>query len=168
MTWDLHHLFHLHAGAMARALRRRGASVETAEDLTQDAFLRMLNAGATDQARVEDPRAYLFRVSQNLLIDHRRRESLARRDEMDDEAFAALPDPAPSTERRVEDRRRLALTAAALAELPPRTRRAFELHRLEGLTLAETGRELGISTTRVWALVRDAYRHIRERLREPI
>ncbi|MDD2867809.1 sigma-70 family RNA polymerase sigma factor [Neomegalonema sp.] len=166
MTWDLQHLFRLHAASIARALRRSGASAETAEDLAQDAFLRVLDRQPADRGAEGDPRAYLFRTARNLLIDQKRREILARRDEMDDEAFSALPDPSPSTERRICARERLALTQQALAELPPRTRRAFELHRLEGLTLAETAQALGISTTRAWALVRDAYRHIRERLRE--
>ncbi len=166
MTWDLQHLFRLHAASIARALRRNGASAETAEDLAQDAFLRVLARQPADRGAEGDPRAYLFRTARNLLIDHRRREILARRAEMDDEALAALPDPSPSAERRICARERLALTREALAELPPRTRRAFEMHRLEGLTLAETAQALGISTTRAWALIRDAYRHIRERLRE--
>lgn len=159
-------LFRQHAPAVARRLRRRGASPEAAEDLTQDAFLRVLTAGPAEQGPGGDPRAYLHQVSKNLLIDHRRRETRARLVDLDAEALEALPDPAPLTERRLYDRQRLARTQAALAELPPRMREAFELHRLEGLTLAETARRMGISTTRAWALVRDAYRILRERLRE--
>lgn len=166
MTWDFQTLFRLHAPAMTRALRRRGASAETAEDLTQDAFLRALKSGAAEAGGGRDPKAYLFQISRNLLVDHRRREIRAPLRHLDEGAFAALPDPSPLTEQQLYDRQRLARTEAALAELPPRTRRAFELHRLDGLTLAETAQAMGLSTTRVWTLVRDAYRHLRERLRE--
>ncbi len=56
------------------------------------------------------------------------------------------------------------MTAAALAELPEKTRRAFELHRIEEMTVAEVAAELGLSRSRVWALVREAYEHIDLRL----
>ncbi|HWK38129.1 MAG TPA: sigma factor-like helix-turn-helix DNA-binding protein, partial [Hyphomicrobium sp.] len=47
-----------------------------------------------------------------------------------------------------------------LAELPEKTRRAFELHRLGEHTLAEVGEKIGLSTARTWALVHEAYRHL--------
>lgn len=167
MGWDLQTLFRLHAPTLVRSLRRRGASAETAEDLTQDAFLRLLGAAPPDQGPGGDARAYLLQTSRNLLIDHRRREGRAPLEAAEAEAMAEAPDPAPSVERRLDDRRRLARVEAALAGLPPKMRQAFELHRVEGLTLAETARRMGLSTTRVWALVRDAYRILRESLREP-
>ncbi|MGQ5720640.1 sigma factor [Pseudochrobactrum asaccharolyticum] len=40
--WDLHHLFKKHARDIRQALRRRGLPEETAADLTQDTFLRVL------------------------------------------------------------------------------------------------------------------------------
>jgi RNA polymerase sigma-70 factor (ECF subfamily) len=52
------------------------------------------------------------------------------------------------------------LMEAALAELPERTRKAFELHRLDERTISDIAQELGLSTTRTWTLIREAYRHI--------
>jgi len=71
-----------------------------------------------------------------------------------------IADPAPNAERIVYDRQLLQLTAAAMSELPERTRLAFELHRLGDHTLADVAQKIGLSTTRTWALVRDAYRHL--------
>lgn len=42
MSWDLQHLFASYARDINRFLRRRGHSLETAEDLTQDTFVRVL------------------------------------------------------------------------------------------------------------------------------
>jgi RNA polymerase sigma-70 factor (ECF subfamily) len=113
---------------------------------------------------VNNPAAYLFRVARNLSIDHLRRERLLNRVDLCPDGFAAILDPSPSQEVVVYDRQKLALTAAALAELPEKTRRAFELHRMEEMTVAEVAAELGLSRSRVWALVRDAYEHIDLRL----
>ncbi|BAF87329.1 FecI-like protein [Azorhizobium caulinodans ORS 571] len=162
--WDLAALFKQHAKDIAQALRRRGLTADMAADLTQDTFVRVLVSPPAESAPVNNPAAYLFRVARNLSIDHLRRERLLNRVDLCPDGFAAILDPSPSQEVVVYDRQKLALTAAALAELPEKTRRAFELHRMEEMTVAEVAAELGLSRSRVWALVRDAYEHIDLRL----
>ncbi|WP_043879012.1 sigma-70 family RNA polymerase sigma factor [Azorhizobium caulinodans] len=164
MGWDLAALFKQHAKDIAQALRRRGLTADMAADLTQDTFVRVLVSPPAESAPVNNPAAYLFRVARNLSIDHLRRERLLNRVDLCPDGFAAILDPSPSQEVVVYDRQKLALTAAALAELPEKTRRAFELHRMEEMTVAEVAAELGLSRSRVWALVRDAYEHIDLRL----
>ncbi len=158
--WDLQSLFRKHARDIDRFLRRRGHNPETAADLTQDTFLRMLTAAPEEDAVHHNPKAYLYQVSRNLSINHARRERLANTVDLSDDAFVQFADPSPSAETVIYDRQRLKLTAAALAELPERTRIAFELHRLGDRTISDVAEELGLSTTRTWALIRDAYRHI--------
>lgn len=148
-----------------KSLRRRGIPEETAADLTQDTFLRIIASPPPSEcAATYNPAAYLFRVARNLGIDHLRRERLIIRIELAPADFAAIVDPAPSPEAVVYDRQRLALTGAALAELPERTRTAFTLHRMDEMTLAEVAAELNLSISRTWALIRDAYEHIDSRL----
>ena len=60
--------------------------------------------------------------------------------------------------------KRVAL-ARALAQLPERTRAAFELHRLGGKTQREVAADLGISTTLVNFMIRDAMACCRDALR---
>lgn len=165
MSWDIQKLFRRHAGDIARSLRRRGFTPETAADITQDTFLRVIASPPGEGAATHNPAAYLFRISRNLGIDHRRRERVLVRVDLGEREFASIADPSPSAETVVYDRQRLALTEAALAELPERTRRAFALHRIGEWTIAETAAELGLSTTRTWVLIRDAYEHIDARLR---
>ncbi len=166
MSWDVNSLFLRHAKEVTRLLRRRGLNEETACDLTQDAFVRLLAAGKVDNDERDNPRALLFQVARNLSIDFYRRERLAPRADLSEEAFQAIADSSPSAETIVYDRQRLEITLAALSELPERTRFAFESHRLGEQTISEVAQQLGLSTTRTWALIRDAYRHIRQRLQE--
>lgn len=164
MTWDLHTLFQRHAGGIARSLRRRGVSEDTAADLTQDTFLRVIARPAAGSAANHNPQGYLYQAARNLCINHQRREALIETVNLDDEQALGIADPSPSPERIVQSRQCLLQTHQALGELPERTRRAFEMHRLGERTIAEIADDLGISTTRAWTLIRDAYRHLVSRV----
>lgn len=164
MTWDIHTLFRRHAAGIARTLYRRGVSCETAADLTQDTFLRVLTRPPLETARNYNPKAYLYQAARNICINHQRREALVETVALDDEQALNIADPAPSPERVVQSRQKLIQTHQALNELPERTKRAFEMHRLGERTIAEVADDLGISTTRAWALIRDAYRHLISRV----
>jgi len=162
--WDIHNLFIRHAREINRFLRRRGHSPETAADLTQDTFVRVLTA--SPQGVVNNPQAYLHLVARNLSIDLRRRERIVSYVDLPDEEFQRVLDLSPSPETVVYDRQRLAIVERAILELPEKTRRAFEMHRLGELTINQVAVELGLSTTRTWTLVRQAYRHLRGRLHD--
>ena len=72
----------------------------------------------------------------------------------------------PSAEQNVAARQRLGLLAKGIAELPPKTRRAFELHKLEGLSQEETARALGVSRKTVEKQISSALHRLLERLDE--
>lgn len=160
MSWDVQNLFRRYAKEITRALRRRGLNEETAADITQDTFLRVLASPPPHGTANHNPRAYLHQVSRNLSINHIQRGRRSAMVEIDDDALLQIPDPTPSPEHVLYDRQRLRQVEAALAELPERTRIAFERHRLGDQTIALIGQELGLSTTRTWALIREAYRHV--------
>jgi RNA polymerase sigma-70 factor (ECF subfamily) len=163
--WDIQSLFVRHAREIDRFLRRRGHSAETAEDITQDTFLRILASPPAEANVNHNPKAYLYQVSRTLSINHRRRESLVPMLDLSEEVLA-IADPAPSAESVVYSRQCLAQIRRALAELPPRTRAAFEMHRLGGRTITEAAETLGLSTTRTWNLIREAYQHLLSRVDE--
>ncbi|MGB3865625.1 MAG: RNA polymerase sigma factor [Xanthobacteraceae bacterium] len=164
MTWDLQNLFLRHAREINRFLRRRGHNPEVAADLTQDAFVRLLTALPSNSA--DNPRAYLHRVAHNLSVDVRRHERRALNVYLPDDDIRQIADTAPSPEAVVYDRQRLLIVEQAMLELPEKTRRAFEMHRMGEKTMAEVAGELELSTSRTWTLIRRAYRHLRERLND--
>lgn len=166
MAWDIEGLFRRHAGAIARSLRRRGHTPETAADLTQDAFVRLMNARPAGTGDADNSSAYLYQIARNLSIDLNRRAQRVEYTSMPEDAFAQIADPSPSQEDIVYDRERLAIVERALQELPDKTRRAFEMYRLGERTLSEVGADLNLSTTRTWTLIRQAYLHLRARLND--
>jgi RNA polymerase sigma-70 factor (ECF subfamily) len=162
--FDPDELFRTHGDALRRFLARRVASPETAADLAQEAFLRLLRAAPA--AVLRDPRAYLYRTALNLLTDQRR--SAAR-----DAAVAAppgpdmleaLPDPAPSPERHALSREELEVLRRAIDTLPERRREIFLMHKLDNLGYAEIAERLGIAKNTVEVQMVRALAHCRQAL----
>jgi len=162
--WNPHLLFQTHAREINRYLRKCGHNHEEAADLTQDVFTRVLSA---DRPGCDSNlRAYLYTVARNLSTDVYRRQRIVRIDYVPAEDYLDIPDPTPSPERVISGRQQLEAMARALAELPPKTRQAFELHRLRDHTISQVAKELDLSISRAWTLVQRAGAHIRARLHD--
>ena len=136
-----------------------------AEDLVQEAWLRFDEAS---RGRfLEDAKGYLYRIVRNLAFDqHRRiaRESrlIAQTDLK--QASETCPDDTPTPETVALFKDEVRCVMEAMAELPERTRIAFEMHRLGGATLKEIAAFLGISVSLAQLLVTDGADHCKERL----
>ena len=144
-----------------------------AEDVVQDAFLRY-SAREDDvppdkimdtRKPIVRPVSYLYRIVRNLALDGMRR-SAASGCNTDNTALERLSAPTATPEQTALDRDRLRVLADALMELPERTRIAFDMHRIEGLSLQEVAEHLGVSVVRAHQLVKDALRHAAVRLEE--
>ena len=137
-------LYRAHAGWLRGWLRRRLECAHSAEDLTQDTFMRLLTARDRNGLRtLREPRAYLSTVAGRLLVNHYRRLSLERTYR---EALALLPaEEAPSPEWRLDLLETLQAVDAMLDRLPGAVRTAFLMAQLEGLPYATIAGHLGIS-----------------------
>jgi RNA polymerase sigma-70 factor (ECF subfamily) len=161
---DLALLFRRYQDDLLRFLMRRVSCPETAADIAQESFLRLMRPAASGQVR--DVRAFLFTTAANLARDHHRHARIARTIDDGDDFLASTPDPAPAADVQAIDRERLARARDAMAALPERTRIAFEMHRLGGYTQTEIAREMGVSVTLVWRMVHQAYAQLRTALRD--
>ncbi len=139
-----------------------------AEDIVQDAYLRFSAAVERDRAPGESivqPVGYLYRTVRNLALNWVRRQ-VSEGGTSDPAALETLPSVTPTPEHEALYRDELRVVGQALAELPERTRRAFEMHRLGGRTLQQVAAALGISVGLAHQLVRDAMTHCADRLGE--
>jgi RNA polymerase sigma-70 factor (ECF subfamily) len=138
-----------------------------AEDVVQEAFIRFSSSVGEERAQpgtVAQPLNYLFRIVRNLAIDWARRISSERQDPASEEVLAATAADIPSPEQAALYRDQLRVLSLALAELPARTRLAFEMHRLHNYTLQEIADRLNVSITLVHQLIRQAVMHCGRRL----
>jgi len=141
---------------------------DCAEDLTQRAFLALLQRRQIWDSR-SDVRAFLFHViRKRVLKAARRRATHARlQGPARDVLYQVPPTPdrmALGEEEEVDPSVRAALQAA-LASLPPRRREALVLARFHGLSHAEIARRMDLSPQTVANHVSLALRDLRSRLR---
>ncbi|HYD06071.1 MAG TPA: sigma-70 family RNA polymerase sigma factor [Reyranella sp.] len=146
-----------------------------AEDVVHEAYIRFSAADSRAAARPDSPTpdrpiahplAYLYTIVRNLSLTWIRRASVETPVEPDGPVIAAVASDAPSVESALIHREDLRTLAEALIELPPRTQRAFSMHRVEGRPLREVAEHLDISVARAQQLVKAAMIHGVRRMRE--
>ena len=152
-----------HRAALLRYLGARRVPPEEAEDLFQDLVVKLESLAS---GPVAEPRAYLYRMTENLLLDRIRSDGRRRGREqawMAAQAGATLEtDERPSPEQVLISRERLALVSAALADLPERTLSVFRRYRIDGVPQRQIAAEAGISLSAVEKHLQRAYRAVVE------
>ncbi|MFG6412272.1 RNA polymerase sigma factor [Roseateles sp. DC23W] len=128
------------------ALRRRGQTEHEAEDLVQEAWLRLVRY-EDERQPVEQPEAFLMRTALNLSIDAHR-TAVGRGEHVLLEDVVIL-DTAPSTEAVVLARERMARLALGVSRLTERTREILVANRIDGLPPAEIAKRFDISVATV-------------------
>ena len=147
-----------HAGAALGLARNIVGNEAVAEELVQEAFLRVwLNAPRwrPDAAF----RTWLYRIVINLCLNEKRRTSPLPLDAAGDPA-----DPAPGAETELAEHERDRLVAAAIAALPARQRAAIVLTYTQGLSNAEAADMLDTSVSGIETLLVRAKRALRAAL----
>ena len=153
---------------LVRFLAARTGSPAAAEDLAQELYLKL--AARDPEVATESPTALLYRMALNLMLDRARGENraAARDAAWRQTAHAAVggEDVAdlPPADEAVASRQRLQQLVDALAGLPPQMQRAFRLHKLEGLSHAQTAQVMGISVKSVEKHVSAALKSLTARL----
>lgn len=150
---DLFGAFREHESVLTRFLARRLRCRVTAQDLTQEIFLRI---HPIRWRAIYNPRAFLFRIAANLASTYS--AQARRRSEIIDELSELLSSEADEVtpERHLLAADELARVAAILQNLPERTRQILVWHRYDGIQQNEIARHLGISTTAVEKHLRKA------------
>lgn len=145
---------------LALAVRLLGDRME-AEDVAQEAFLRIWQHAPRwreGEARFD---TWLHRVALNLCYDRLRKQ----RDEPADQLPEAA-DPGPLPDARLDARSRDQRVQAALAGLPARQREALVLNYYQELSNVEAASLMGITVEALESLLARARRNLRAQLAE--
>lgn len=154
-------LYRRHKDALYRYLLRLCFRPDTADDVFQEAWSKIVNARHSYRPTARF-RTFLFRVAHNCFIDYLRRnqrhEFAAAADP--DREWSAEPDPESLTEHALL-RQRLDL---ALNKLPQEQREAWLLHAEGGLNLDEIADVTAVNRETAKSRIRYANRKLREQL----
>ena len=144
--------------AIARRVLRDDAE---AEDVAQEAFVRLWRNARTLDVGVDGVRPWLRRVVSNLCIDRLRAgRNVTTVDEMPEQA-----EPAPQM-RSLGEKELTGRVDTALKALPERQRLSITLFHFEGLSQIEIGKTLGVSDEAVESLLARARRSLKSALQD--
>ena len=150
----------VHAGPLLRRLTASTRDVAAAEDLTQEAFVRLVIEVAAGRAP-NDIGAWLNRVGQNLAASRGRHIAVAGRRN----GTIGLLEPFPSPEVQTIEAENHATLRAAVAELGPTDQRALVLAAV-GYRGAEIAKSIGRTEAATRTLLCRARTRIRGRMLE--
>ncbi len=163
-------LYFLHSKDLLRFLTARIGDPREAEDVLQELWIRLHRVTNTP---IDNARAYLFRMAQNLVVDRIREKQRRMRREnlwLDGQGQKTMAgesvDPTLSAEDAMIAREETIRLAGAVATMPAGARRVFELHKQDGLSHAEVAIQLGISKSGVEKHMAVAMKYIRRAFRD--
>lgn len=153
-------LFWRHDEAVHAYLARR-AGPEAADDLVAEVWLRAFKSRRTFDTKVDDARPWLYGIARFVLLAHWRRK---RR--VEPGLPAAVRDPWPSIDERLDVRARRAELFAALASLSEGEREVLLLTAWEQLSASEIARALDLPASTVRNRLHRARRALRAQVGE--
>lgn len=131
---------------LRRLLRSRGASLDDADELIQEAFLRLQVYCREHQ--VHKTEAFLVRTVLNLATDRQRHHVHTQYVTAAVKALQLI-ESAPPADDVLAAQERLLRMKAGLDRLSPRRREVFVLNRIEGYSFPQIARQLGITLSAV-------------------
>ncbi len=156
-------LYNLYFPRVYRYILARMGNTYDAEDLTEEVFLRVLDAIERFQWRQAPFSAWLFRIAHNAVISQRRKEGARGRPSQLSEA---LPVDSQGPEEMVAKRMALNEVMKAAETLPDAQRRVIGYRFAAGLTVAETAQAMGKGEGNVKVIQHKAIAKLREMLTE--
>jgi len=132
---------------LGQATRMLGSTSE-AEDVAQDAMMRLWKIAPEWRQGEAQVSTWLYRVVANLCTDRLRK----RRGAVSLDQVAEPLDDAPSAAEAMQTRARMTALSDALAQLPDRQAQAVALRHLEGLANPEIAQIMDISVRSVESL----------------
>ncbi len=156
-------------GLILRIVRDRGE----AEEILQEAFVRVWTRAAIYDARVGGPLPWIVRVGRNCAIDRLRARRVRAAVHAHAIDFAAVEAAAPATgiqtpEAAVLDAERRRTLNDALAGLPTEQRKLIEAAFFEGYTHSELAQRFGLPLGTVKTRIRAGMVAMRQRLEHAV
>ena len=160
MSWSkaLSDLFLRERHKVESLAKRRCADPEHADDVVQDAFLRLARISMPDA--IEKPTHLLFKTASNIAIDYNRR-TFREQGRAGGEVDVDLPCLEPNAEMKQAEEDRRNVVNDAIAALPPITREIFIRFHLDGRSYRQIAEERGMDLRSVEYHLRDGMKACR-------
>ncbi len=154
-----------HVEAVQQFVARRVDDPYLAADLTADVFVAVIESASSYRRSRGEPVAWLFGIARNVVAGERRRKAkelrrdarIRGRELVDEDDLAAL-------QERIDGESAARELYRDVIRLPASERAVLELVALDGLSVGEAGRALGIGAGAARVRLHRARRRLRSRL----
>jgi RNA polymerase sigma-70 factor, ECF subfamily len=159
--------------AMVSYMFRMAHNSAAAEDLAQEAFLRVYRSRQSYEASAKFT-TWLYRIATNLAVNHardtrhERPENVVSLDEKDEETGQSMdvPDKSLTAEEKIVRRERMSAIRERVHALPERQRVAVLMHKYQQMDYKQISEVLKLSESATKSLLFRAYETLREQLKE--
>ena len=152
-------LYDQHFDKIFRYIYVRLKNQAESEDLTQEVFIKAINAIGSYKYEGAPFASWLFRIAHNQVIDFVRKRDKQKTAPLDEALnYAGNEDPVASTEYRLD----VAELIEAIGQLPPAQREVVSLRFIADLPIAEVAKILGKSQGTIKALQFNATASLRK------
>ena len=166
LTEEINEVVSEYEEALLRYATRILKNPDLAQDMVQDAFIRYLKYREGGK-EIEKPKAWLYRVTHNLSLDHIRKHS--RMGSLDDETAAVVPDkPGMAPDELTDKRDAEALAWDMLKELPEREQQIVTLKVVENKSYKEIAEIMDLTTTNVGFILHTTMKKLAKSLKKSL
>jgi RNA polymerase sigma factor (sigma-70 family) len=130
---------------ISRFIQARDASGSELLDILQEVYMKIWADAASVRDNCRSPKAYVYQIARNLLIDRARRRSVLRVDHYEDPELLNLLVDHITPERVASDQEELERLIECFHKLPDRRREAVRLRRVEGRSQKDAATRMGIT-----------------------
>jgi RNA polymerase sigma-70 factor (ECF subfamily) len=158
-------LFHRHRLPLYRFLLRQVGNAESAEELFQDLWMRVVNSRGRYEPRAKFS-SWVYAMAHNRLVDFYRAKGRASflSHEESESVLGDLPAAEIAADLRLDRKRAVGRLLAALAELPDAQREAFLLQQESDLSIEEIAAATGVNSETAKSRLRYAVAKLRTSL----
>lgn len=141
-VWFLREVLPLEA-VLTQYLRNNWRNRAEVADLLQDVYVRVYEAAS--EQRPSSTKSFVFTTARNLMLNRIRRDKIIPIETVDDLDALGLAADTPSPETQSAAREELRRVQQALDRMPDRSREAFILYHIDGLSQTEIALRMNIA-----------------------
>ena len=149
-----------HLAGLQKFLIRMTGNIADADEVAQEAFLRIWTHAQNWQPDRVRFTTWLFRIARNLAIDRPRRQR-----ETNDADLEQIVDEALETAHTIDSERRRKMMPNAISQLPERQRTALVLCHFDGMSNPDAAAVLEVTVEALESLLSRARRTLKNALR---
>ncbi len=157
---DIDSLYLEQQQTLVHILRRMVGCHQTAEDLAQEAYLKV--SDASKKKTIEYLQPFLYRTAKNLALDYLRKQKVRNKklvEKMDDMSYEQITDNAPTPDVAVQASQELNQLLNLLEKQPERRSEMLIMNRVHGWKNDEIAEYFGVSKSTVEKNIRIALAH---------